>query len=123
MKSDWPKSRSVFVTGDELYIQELTNRILIIVNVENHLRFISRIVDNDINKAYARLMEVHNQIGEKLKYAIDPTAGFLVSSPEEIGAGFGIELEAAARLKFRANFGESIVDAISRANQQLTAAP
>eukprot|EP00826_Nyctotherus_ovalis_P055530 TRINITY_DN7382_c0_g1_i1.p2 TRINITY_DN7382_c0_g1~~TRINITY_DN7382_c0_g1_i1.p2 ORF type:complete len:124 (+),score=21.70 TRINITY_DN7382_c0_g1_i1:478-849(+) len=123
MKSDWPKNRSVFVTNDELYIHEFTNSIFIVVNVENHLRFISRIVDNDINKAYARLIEIHNQIGEKLKYAIDPTAGFLVSSPEEIGAAFGIELQATARLSVKANFGESVVDTITRANQQLTTVP
>jgi len=80
---------------------------------------VARVIDNDINKAYTKLMEVHNLIGENIKYAMDSTTGFLVSSLEEIGeGGFGIEVEVTGnRFITKSKYGESILNTINRANE------
>ena len=99
------------------------NRICILVNGKDHLRILSKIVDNKTKEAYAKLAEVHNAIDDKVKFARDAKAGFLVSSPDEIGTGgFGIwcvRKEDEKKVKLRAKFGETVMDVIHSACEKL----
>jgi hypothetical protein len=67
-------------------------------------------------------MELHNFIGNKLQYAFDTKAGFLVSFPEEIGAGgFGIEAEVKGKkVGARTRFGSSIAQDINSVVKELS---
>jgi hypothetical protein len=117
-KNNWSKDRYIFISNDQLYIHFLTSSLLILINMEDHLKFVSRVMDNDLTKAYARLMEVHNQICNKLKYALDSISGFLVSSLDEIGeGGFGIELQTTNRFTVRSKYGESVKETINRSDE------
>jgi len=64
------------------------------------MKIISVIQENKLKESYARLIDFHNTLGSKLKYATDPKFGFLVSSPSEIGTGgFFLEAEIKATNK------------------------
>lgn len=83
----------------------------------------SRIQGNNVTQAYERLAEVHNSLGAKIKYASSPRAGFLVTAPEELGAGgFVVEAEAkdnGQKLVAKAMFGASVEDAVGSIVLQL----
>lgn len=120
--SEWPKDRFVFAADDGGYIFCKHHRVCIVINGVDHVRIICKIVDNDLNQAYKRLAELHNLIGEKLEYASDPKAGFLVSLPTEIGAGrFAIEVETKEGEKFSARtlHGSSIVQNVNSVLKEL----
>ena len=89
------------------------------MNGRDHIKIISQISNNDINQAYVKLAEVHNAIGAQAKIAFDPKAGFLVNSPEEIGAGsFTINLgtmEGDHKLIETTKFGATMVQTIESA--------
>ncbi len=131
--ANWPKDRLVFISDDSLYVtffhvaeqgDWLLNRICVVVNGRNHLRIVSKVVENKLKEAYGKLVEVHNLIGAKAKYASDPKFGFLVNSPEEIGAGgFGIELERkedGKKIFMKAKFGAGVTDTVTEAIAELT---
>jgi len=118
---NWPERRFAFVTEDQRYLFVSSNRICIFVNGKDHIRMIVQIVDNDLNEAYKRLMEIHNLIGTKVMYAVDSKAGFLVTAPEGIGTGsFAIEIQSKGkRLIQRAKYGSTINQAIEFLLSQL----
>ena len=69
----------------------------------------------ELNESYKRLIEVHNLIGEKIKFVVNSKTGFLVSSLEEIGGGgFGLTVEVnGKRQTVKAKFGESAEDTVN----------
>ena len=65
---------------------------MILVNGRDHLKIRVKIVENKVKEAYAKLCELHNLIGAKVKYAADIKAGFLVTDLEGVGSG-GLKME------------------------------
>lgn len=89
------------------------------INVINHIRIICKL--GDLSQTYTRLVELHNLIGNKLEYAFDSKAGFLVSFPEEIGdGGFTIELEAKGeKFKAKTKYGSTIIENVNSIIKEL----
>eukprot|EP00831_Metopus_contortus_P047576 TRINITY_DN3843_c0_g1_i6.p1 TRINITY_DN3843_c0_g1~~TRINITY_DN3843_c0_g1_i6.p1 ORF type:complete len:250 (+),score=37.23 TRINITY_DN3843_c0_g1_i6:162-911(+) len=77
--SNWAKHRAVFISEDQA--------ICILVNGRNHIKILSKITENNLSAAYAKLVEVHNIVAEKVAFCFDPKYGYLTSDIPQIGSG------------------------------------
>lgn len=121
--SEVAKSQLVFLTKDKTYYFLDYRRTCVLVNGRNHIRVVVRVVENDLKQAYEKLAEVHSLIGAKAKLAFDSRAGFLVSSPQELGTGgFKLTIEENGKERVvEAKFGASVKDTIDLLISEFTA--
>ena len=81
---DWPDARGIYVDQTE------SPEVMIWCNAEDHFRIISMAKGGDLLGVFTRLSRTVNRLEASLRnrghqYCIDPTLGYLNTSPENIG--------------------------------------
>ncbi|OMJ79448.1 hypothetical protein SteCoe_20550 [Stentor coeruleus] len=72
---DWPNGRGIFVADD----------LTIAVNLENHIQFLSKTTNGDLEKVFNKVLYIAGQLNARFEH--NNLLGFLTSSPENIGTG------------------------------------
>lgn len=85
----WPSGRGIW-HGDH-------NSVVVLINEQEHLKFISQQTGSDVKSAFNRLRHVVNMTEQFLcenahDFSFDEKYGHLTSSPREIGTGFRISM-------------------------------
>lgn len=67
------------------FILDETGRFLALININNHLQL--QLVDTtgNLDAAWAQLVRLESDIGQKLEYAFSPNFGYLTSDPTQSG--------------------------------------
>lgn len=75
LAKDWPNGRGIFAAED----------LTIAVNLENHIQFLSKATNGDLEKVFNKVLYIAGQLNARFEH--NNLLGYLTSSPENIGTG------------------------------------
>ncbi|OMJ83451.1 hypothetical protein SteCoe_15619 [Stentor coeruleus] len=75
LAKDWPNGRGIFIAED----------LSIAINLENHLQFLSKTTNGDLEKVFNKVLYIAGQLNARFEH--NNLLGYLTSSPDNIGTG------------------------------------
>ena len=79
LAQDWPEGRGIFANKDHSF--------MVWVGEEDHLRVMTLLKGNSLDRAASLLEQGLAQLGQGLNFSFDPELGYLSSCPSNLGTG------------------------------------